>query len=86
MTNSTYKSINDCIKGDHSLQDITSSTNLSDDVVQVVRWCNICGSIVVDEELDERVYPGKAMPMMACKLYHDAAIAATQPTHDCNGE
>ncbi len=31
---------------------------------EVVRWCKDCGAVVVDGEYDNRVYPGKIMPMI----------------------
>jgi hypothetical protein len=30
---------------------------------QVVRWCGICGAVVVDEDYDGRTSPGSVMPM-----------------------
>ena len=51
-----------CIEGDHDLQEIGNPVEsyLGD---EVIRWCKICGSIVIDVDVDNRIYPGKVMEM-----------------------
>lgn len=51
-----------CKSGNHNLVFIYRR-HISDLEEDVVRWCNICGSIVIDTESDGRVYPGKVMRM-----------------------
>ena len=33
------------------------------DIYRVVRWCQVCGAVVIDGEHDGRVAPGRIMPM-----------------------
>lgn len=55
-----------CKKGLHPLKEIMT---ISDGFIdQVVRWCPDCGAIVVDEDCDNRVYPGACMKMRFPKL------------------
>lgn len=51
----------ECNKGNHSLQKIVESGN--DKESFVVRWCEVCGSIVVDIDYDCRTNPGAVMKM-----------------------
>jgi hypothetical protein len=43
------------------LVDVTSYR--VDYIIAVVRWCPVCGAIVVDGESDGRLYPGRLMNM-----------------------
>ncbi|KKN82744.1 hypothetical protein LCGC14_0305680 [marine sediment metagenome] len=52
----------ECQKGNHELQEIVTYGELYD-VYTVVRWCSVCGAIIVDKERDGRTYPGKGMKM-----------------------
>lgn len=54
--------IEQCKKGNHKLVFIYRNyiNHLEEDVV---RWCNLCGSIVIDSESDGRIYPGTIMKM-----------------------
>ena len=54
--------IKDCKAGLHHLVEIYRSKNCYDEY-DVVNWCKCCGSIVVDTELDNRLYPGRIMKM-----------------------
>ena len=54
--------IKDCLKGKHKLESITELSHW-DGSAQVVRWCSICGSIVIDTQIDHRIFPGQVMPM-----------------------
>lgn len=46
----------------HDLVDISWSR--SDIGLNIVRWCETCGAIVVDKEVDGRLYPGNIQAMM----------------------
>jgi hypothetical protein len=35
---------------------------------EVVKWCPNCGTIVIDLEVDGRIYPGKIMKMQFPKI------------------
>ena len=52
----------DCRKGLHDLIEIYRRGSIYED--EVVRWCRICGAIVVDLEIDNRIYPGNILNMM----------------------
>jgi CheY-like chemotaxis protein len=60
----------DCKKGDHDLKVIVQESCLNA-AGYVVRWCKICGSVVVDAECDNRVYPGRVMKMIGPGLYQE---------------
>lgn len=47
----------ECTKGNHDLVVITRS-NISTGTEKVVRWCCICGAVVVDLDVDGRTSPG----------------------------
>lgn len=53
----------ECQKGKHSLQKIFESGN--DMESSVVRWCEVCGSITIDEDYDGRTKPGAVMGMLS---------------------
>lgn len=40
----------------------------------VIRWCEICGAIVIDTDVDNRCYPGAVMKMKFPKSAYE-----TQP-------
>ncbi len=50
-----------CKPGKHSLVVILSVNNW--DCSEVVRWCRVCGSVVVDIDVDNRTQPGRIMKM-----------------------
>ena len=50
-----------CDAGKHKLIIISSTTSLCGD--KVVRWCDQCGAIVIDEDCDTRTRPGAFMSM-----------------------
>lgn len=54
---------NKCKKGKHSFQKIFETGD--DKESTVVRWCEVCGSIVVDEDYDGRTKPGAVMGMLS---------------------
>lgn len=57
------KLIEECRKGEHSLQKIFETG--SDMESTVVRWCEVCGSVVVDVDYDGRTKPGAVMRMLS---------------------
>lgn len=56
-----------CLQGLHPLKTIYTDSDGFVDVV--IRWCPECGAVVVDNDVDGRVYPGKIMPMKLSNLY-----------------
>ena len=58
-----------CLQGLHPLKTIYTDSDGFVDVV--IRWCPECGAIVIDNDVDGRVYPGKVLPMKLSKLYLD---------------
>lgn len=52
----------ECKKGKHNFQEIAEygATVIS---IVVVRWCVVCGAIVIDEDYDCRTNPGAVMKM-----------------------
>lgn len=54
--------LNKCKKGEHHLEAIFESSEILG-ASDVVRWCNICGSVVVDVDVDGRTKPGERMKM-----------------------
>lgn len=54
-----------CKAGSHFLVSIL--TVKSWDCDEVARWCNICGSVVVDIDVDGRTQPGRVMKMRSPK-------------------
>jgi len=65
-----------CNKGNHPLVELTR-TWLGYGGEEVVRWCPVCGSVVVDVDVDGRTMAGKIMkmrsPVVALKLIHSKA-------------
>ena len=60
-------SLNNCRKGKHPLVEI-SRISLGYDEEKIVRWCPQCGAIVVDLEVDGRLFPGEYMKMKIPKI------------------
>lgn len=60
--------IEDCIKGNHDLIEVSRDYYLYNED-HVVRWCRICGSVVVDIEVDGRTRIGAIMKMKAPESY-----------------
>lgn len=56
-----------CLQGLHPLKAIyTDSDGFVD---RVIRWCPECGAVVIDTDVDGRVYPGNFMNMQLSNLY-----------------
>ena len=62
--------IEDCIQGKHTLKEITILSHW-DGSAQVVRWCSVCGSIVIDTQIDNRIMPGQVKPMEFPELFKE---------------
>lgn len=60
--------LEECKKGNHTLKDIFKSTW---DIDHVVRWCEICGSVVVDCDFDGRTNAGQIMRMKYSVLFRE---------------
>jgi len=57
-----------CKNSEHTLETITALAHW-DGSSQVVRWCSVCGSIVIDTQVDKRVFPGQIMPMKFPEIF-----------------
>lgn len=60
--------IKECIKGNHDLIEVNRAYYLYNED-HVVRWCKVCGSVVVDIEVDGRTMAGAIMEMKAPESY-----------------
>ena len=61
--------IEGCKKGNHDLIEIYRAYHLYDGE-QVVRWCRVCGSVVIDTDIDGRIMAGDIMKMKAPESYN----------------
>lgn len=52
-----------CERGQHSLEKIYEHDQPMPGVSNVVRWCKICGSVVVDVDCDGRTQAGRVIKM-----------------------
>ena len=52
-----------CFGKEHDLEVISTQYGGATGVSYVTRWCNGCGGIVVDVDVDGRTQPGGVMPM-----------------------
>ena len=59
--------IEECVKGNHDLIEIYRVHNMYGED-QVVRWCRVCGSVVVDVEVDGRTMAGGIMEMISPQI------------------
>jgi len=67
--------IPDCIKtGEHNLKPIYNSQHDWDGTWEVVKWCQDCGAIVVDLEVDNITYPGRVAKMEYPEITKEAKI------------
>jgi len=60
----------DCLNGKHTLETITALAHW-DGSSQVVKWCSICGGIVIDLQIDTTVRPGHYMPMKFPEIFNE---------------
>ena len=56
----------------HDFKEIYSG-RASYEHVDVVRWCQGCGAIVIDIDFDNRTNPGAVMPMRFPKVLNEKA-------------
>lgn len=47
----------ECKKGNHELI-VVARSSISTGTEKVVRWCRVCGAVVVDLDVDGRTNPG----------------------------
>lgn len=59
----------ECKYGKHPLKEIARTSDGFAD--KVIRWCPVCGAIVIDMETDGRVYPGRYTKMQLTELCKD---------------
>jgi hypothetical protein len=57
-----------CSKGIHNLIEIYNASSRYDNSSVVVRWCQDCGAVVVDEDYDGRTNAGSIMKMRLPKI------------------
>lgn len=53
----------DCRIGRHALETILECPTGNPDRYRVVRWCSVCGAIVVDLDAGGKTLPGKIEPL-----------------------
>jgi hypothetical protein len=59
-----------CRKGNHPFKEIyRNGSDLKEDVV---RWCPVCGTVVIDVDFDGRTNPGQAMKARRPKVLEAA--------------
>ncbi len=65
--------MSECRKGDHRLKIV--ATYCGDNIsgpsgadVTTIRWCEVCGSVVGDIDIDNRVQPGALFPMVVPEI------------------
>lgn len=56
--------LTECKKGNHSLKTILIS-GYEDEPCEVVRWCKVCGSVVIDVDYDNKTMPGRCLKMQS---------------------
>ena len=66
------EALENCKAGKHSLKTIIEKrTNLGfTDSTEVVRWCSICGSVVIDLDTQGQTFPGSYMPMKSPLIFN----------------
>lgn len=57
-----------CNSGQHELKEIFRTREDAAGVCEVVRWCQVCGSVVVDTDVDGRVKKGDIMKMQVSRV------------------
>jgi hypothetical protein len=61
-----------CISGKHDLVEIYSGHGVCPNEYDVVRWCRVCGSIVVDVDMDNKTMkPGGTMILKSPQISKD---------------
>lgn len=62
------KELKKCMGGSHKWVKVYEKNTLSPGTSEVVRWCNICGSVVVDIDFDGRTNPGQIMKLKSPEI------------------
>lgn len=58
-----------CDGNNHELIDICSFKDISlEGAYDVVRWCTCCGAVVVDKDIDNRIFAGRICKMKFPRL------------------
>ncbi len=60
--------LSNCKAGKHSLEIIYRGHYYSMSTQEIVRWCMICGSVVIDVDFDGRTNPGQIMQMRSPQI------------------
>lgn len=71
--------LSECFNGNHDLQVIIAVPN-NYDGDRIVRWCRVCGSVVVDIEVDNRLMANQVK--MKAPLITREALAVHQTKGD----
>ena len=72
MKNSKLKEyyLLNCCEGNHPFEKVYATNNGYDEII-VVRWCPICGSVVVDIDKDGRTYAGNVRPFKSPQILEE---------------
>jgi len=62
-----------CRNGTHPWVELARTSD-GYDVERVVRWCGMCGSVVIDAEIDGRIDPGHYMRIRVPAVVKDPRI------------
>lgn len=57
-----FQRLEECKKGNHPLE-VIYINGYEDEPCGVVRWCSVCGAVVIDVDYDNRTSPGEVMKM-----------------------
>lgn len=74
------KTLQECAKGAHLFTVVYSAGPEQDETV--VRWCTVCGAIVIDKDYDGRTNPGAVMAIRGPSGYgivDTSAVGNTPP-------
>lgn len=69
--------LEDCREGNHKLVDIYVD-GYEDAPGYTVRWCEVCGSVVIDVDYDNRTFAGRCMKMRAPLITKTAMLELHQ--------
>jgi len=64
MSSEIDNELEKCFKGNHNLIEIYRQI-IDESEENVVMWCKLCGSVVIDGEYDGTIYPGKILKMLS---------------------
>lgn len=66
--------LKECKEGLHKLEVIHETAEDGAGCSEVVRWCPLCGSVVVDLDIDNRTQKGGIMPMRRPEILERASL------------